>query len=83
VVQPVEHGEDDVSGGAIAGGIEFDNVEHVFDTFSRGETGDTSVWQLFDKVGLDGKSFTNGDSDLNSVAINDISLWRRCQCLLV
>ena len=43
MVQPVEHGEDDVSGGAIAGGIEFDNVEHVFDTFSRGETGDASV----------------------------------------
>ena len=65
------------------GGIEFDDVGHVFDTFSRGETGDASVWQLFDEVGLDGESFANEDSNLDSVAIDDISLWQCHQCLLI
>jgi hypothetical protein len=82
-IQPVGHGVDDFSSGAIVGGIEFDDIWHVFDAFPGGETGDTSIWQLFDKEGLDGESFANGDSDLDSVAIDDISLWWHCQCLLV
>jgi hypothetical protein len=82
-VQPVGHGEYDVSGGAIARGMEFDDVGHVFDTFSRGETGNASVWQLFDEVGLDSESFANGNSNLDPVAIDDISLWQRRQCLLM
>jgi len=82
-VQPVRHGEDDVSGRAIARGIEFNDVWHVFNAFPGGETGNASVWQPFDEKGLDSKSFANGDPNLDSVAIEDISLWRRHQCLLV
>jgi hypothetical protein len=82
-VQPVGHGEDNVSGRVVARGVEFNDVWHVFDAFPGGETGDTSVWQLFNEEGLDSKSFANGDPNLDSVAIDDISLWRRCQCLLV
>ena len=83
MVQPVGHREDNVSEGAIVGGMEFDNVGHVFDTFPGGGAGDASIWQLFDKLRLDGESFANGDPDLNPVSIDDISLWRRRQCLLV
>jgi hypothetical protein len=83
MVQPVGHREDNVSEGAIVGGMEFNNVGHVFDTFPGGEAGDVSIWQLFDKVGLNSESFTNGNPDLDPVAIDDISLWRCCQCLLV
>jgi len=81
-VQPARHREDGPLG-RVTRGVEFNKVGHVFEPFSVCEAGDVSIRELFDKLGLDAKAFPNRDSDVDSVPIDNISLWQRRQCFLV
>ena len=59
---------------AILRGIEFDNVGHVFNSLSSGEIGNTSIRELLDPLSLDANPFANGESNLDSVAIDAVAL---------
>jgi len=82
LVQPNGHGEYGSCAG-LSRGVQFNDVGHVFDALLVYETGDMTVWQLFDELGHDAKPFPDRDPNLDSVSIDDVSLWWRRQCLLV
>ncbi len=82
LVQPPRHGEE-VSCSKVARGEELSKEGHIFISLPVGKAGDMSIGQLLNKLGLDTEALANRDPDFNSVSIDDVALWQRCQCLLV